>query len=526
MVRNPSVIDILPSSRTGVLRQSAQRNRMLYAIGLLWGAVLLSLIAIAWLFGIFEEPHGYSYLLPWCFATGIVVGFPIVYQLYYDRFDPFHPIVFASWSYFLPGFFIGGMTLALGISQPYYLAYVLDEKTNLPLSFVYVILGFAGLGLGFLLPLGNRIGNLIGDRFPDWNWSPEQILKPTLVLMMLGLTNMFLAFTFGILGYQKVEEIGTYDGLIYMLSLFWLMSSFVLWLYVFRSEKFYTRHYLILTLLIGTAAAKSAFQGNRGSLITVFFLIAFAYVSAKGKIGLKQTFVGGLLIVAALVIGMVYGTTFRNIKTTQETISIDQYAVVVGDTFSAIGSQNMGDNLAKGFGALGDRLDSISPLAVIVSNYEQLAPLEEAYGFSNNIWNELAVFAIPRVVWPDKPVTIDPAKYGDLYFNYSDNAFAVTPMGDLLRNFGPWGVPLGMIVLGFILRMIYAALRENRPFSFWRSAMFYMLITAVSYEATYSAIIPFLVKVSIIAFGGILIIRFFAGSGRSLPLPDETRGVA
>ena len=133
------------------------------------------------------------------------------------------------------------------------------------------------MGLGFLLPFGNRVGNLIGDRLPDWNWSPEQVLKPTLILMMLGLTNMALAFAFGILGYQKVEEIGTYDGLIYMLSLFWLMASFVLWLYIFRSDKFHTRHYLVLVLLIGTAAAKSAFQGNRGSLITVFFLVAFAY---------------------------------------------------------------------------------------------------------------------------------------------------------------------------------------------------------------------------------------------------------
>ena len=130
----------------------------------------------------------------------------------------------------------------------------------------------------------------------------------------------------------------------------------------------------------------------------------------------------------------------------------------------------MGDNLAKGFGALGDRLDSISPLAVIVSNYEQLAPLEEAYGFSNNIWNELAVFAIPRILWPDKPVTIDPAKYGDLYFNYSDNAFAVTPWRPF-ENFGPWGVPLGAR-FRVILRLIYSDLLEHRPFCFWRSASF------------------------------------------------------
>ena len=104
MVRNESTINMIPAPRSRVTAGSEQPDRMLYAIGVLWGLVLLSMIVIAWLFGIFEEPGGYSYLLPWCFATGLVVGFPIVYQLYHDRFDPFHPIIFASWSYFLPDF--------------------------------------------------------------------------------------------------------------------------------------------------------------------------------------------------------------------------------------------------------------------------------------------------------------------------------------------------------------------------------------------------------------------------------------
>jgi rfaE bifunctional protein nucleotidyltransferase chain/domain len=116
-------------------------------------------------------------------------------------------------------------------------------------------------------------------------------------------------------------------------------------------------------------------------------------------------------------------------------------------------------------------MDSISSLAVIVSNYEALAPYEESYGMDNNIVNELSTFFVPRVVWKDKPVSIEPSAYGDLYFNYPENSFTMTPMGDLLRNFGPIGVPIGMLILGFLIRVIYAALIEGQPFSFWRSTV-------------------------------------------------------
>jgi hypothetical protein len=503
-------------NRSPFIRPSASyagKSGLLYGVLVFWGILFVVGVSFAWLTGVFADSTGYFYLLPWCILTGITLASPIVYSIYKQNFDPFNPVIFASWSFFLPGFFIGGITLALGLSRPYFLAYVIDEQYNLPLTFVYVILGFLGLWVGFAMPVGKKIGNAIGNRMPEWNWTPQQILKPALILLVFGLANTAIGFTFGFLGYQKGEEIGTYDGFIFLLSLFWLEATFLLWLYIFRSKKFNSTQYLVLISLIATSFAKSAFQGNRGSLVTLFTVVACAYVCSGKQIGLKQSFVGGMIIIVALVVGMIYGTTFRSVKGNHDQMRIDEYAGVIGDTFSTISSQDMGANLGRAFGALADRLDSISPLAVIVSNYETLAPYEEAYGMADNIWNETVTFLIPRMIWVDKPVTIDPSKYGDLYFNFADNSFTMTPMGDLLRNFGPWGVPLGMIVLGFFLRIAYTACRENRPFSFWRSTMFFMLLTAVSYEGSYGLIIPYMAKIMVFAFLGIVILRIFAGRG-------------
>ena len=495
------------------LSTSDSRRGLLYAVLTFWSLVAVCLIAIVvGEFGFGDRLSKY-YLFPWCLATGAVIAAPSIYLMYRGKFEPFHPLVFAAWSYFFPAFFIGGLVLAAGFAQPYFLAYVQDESFNLPLTFVYIMLGFAGLSVGFIIPYGKRIGHWIGRWTPRWEIPNGKIAFPALILMAFGLANTLLGFALGILGYQKVEQIGMFDGIIYLLSLFWIESSFLLWLYIFRQRSFGISQLLIIVILIVTTLTRSAFQGNRGSLIQFTVLIAFAYSFSGRKLTGKHYFLGAALVIIALIGGMIYGTTFRSIKESQDQVSLDEYAGVVSSTFDKLADQDFGTILVNGFGALAERIDSVSSLAVVVSNYEALAPYEEAWGINNNIYLDTVTFFIPRVVWPNKPVSIEPSKYADLYFNFSENAFTITPMGDLLRNFGPVGVPLGMIVLGFILRILYASLIEGQSFQYWKIALFYMIFTnAVSFEGPYSLIIPMIVKVGFISFVGLLIVRFFVGS--------------
>jgi len=84
-------------------------------------------------------------------------------------------------------------------------------------------------------------------------------------------------------------------------------------------------------------------------------------------------------------------------------------------------------------------------------------------------------------------------------------------MGDLLRNFGPIGVPLGMIFLGLLMRVLYSSLVEGQPFSFWRSTLFYMiLINAISFEGVFSLIIPLIFKVGLVTVLGVVIVKVCA----------------
>jgi oligosaccharide repeat unit polymerase len=190
---------------------------------------------------------------------------------------------------------------------------------------------------------------------------------------------------------------------------------------------------------------------------------------------------------------------------------MEEYATVVIQTFEKVSDQDLVTVFENGLTAIAERFESVSSLAVVVSNYEKLGSYEQSYGLDNNIWKDSITFLIPRILWTDKPVATDPGNYGDLYFNFRENSFTITPMGDLLRNFGPVGVPVGMFILGLFIRAIYSALRENQEFSFWRATLFYMLLTSISYEGSYGLIIPYLVKICIVSVAGILIVRFFVG---------------
>jgi hypothetical protein len=492
-------------------------SNLIYPIILLWGIVILAIFTLF----LFDDGIGNTldkyYLLPWSILTGAVILTPSIYLLIKKKFDPFHPLVFPAWAYFFPAFALGGLILTFDLSQPYYLVYVQDERYELPLTLFYVMLGFAGLSVGFYLPFGRKIGEIIGKKLPDWDWKPEQLFKPGLILLGIGLINTVAAFGLGILGFQKAAEINSYDGIIFLLSLFWLEASFLLWLCIFRTErKLNFNHYLVIGILLLTSLTKSAFQGNRGSLIQLFILISFAFSFSGRKIQFKHKVISGILLTFALVIGMIYGTTFRTIKTNEEQMGMEEYAGVVLKTFEKVSDQDVGTILGNGVSAMAERFESVSALAVVVSNYEKLGAYEAGYGLDNNIWKDSITFFIPRVIWTDKPVATDAGNYGDLYFNYRENSFTLTPIGDLLRNFGPIGIPIGMLILGFIIRTIYSALKENQQFSFWKVTLFYMLLTSISYEGSYGLIIPYLVKVGIISIVGILIIKFFIMKTRTV----------
>jgi hypothetical protein len=481
---------------------------------ILWGIVLAAAIG----FFVISSEEFYRakqfYLIPWVFLTGIVLAAPSAFLWYRKIFHFYHPLAYAAFLYFIPAFFVGGLILSFGISDPYFFSFIQDPRNDLPLTMIVVMLGYSGLTAGYFLPFGKRIGDSLGRILPKWNWETDNLFFPGYVLLLIGMFNQILGYISGVVGYQKLQEIGSFDGILFLMTLIWMQASILLWMAVFRRNKLDSIAVSTAGLLIFTSLIKAFYAGNRGGMFAIVLTVMMGYLLAGRRISLKQGVIGAFVSIFCIIGGMVYGTTFRNVKESEARIGMEKYTEHIFETFEQVSNRNTDSILQQGFYSLAERLDAVSPLAVVVSNYEDLAPYEEGYGLDNNIWKDTVTFFVPRVIWRDKPLASEPRKYGELYFNYGENSFTITPMGDLLRNFGIVGVPLGMMFLGFLLRIIYQSLMENQVFSYWRTTLYFMLLTAISYESFFGGIIPYLSKVAVISIVGILIVHFFIKKSR------------
>lgn len=481
---------------------------LLPILALLATVIIAGTLFFVWLSDDINPVKQY-YLIPWIFLTCVAIAVPNLILWYQGKFKLYNPIVFAAWTYFIPAFVFGGIIVASGLSNPFFVSFIQDPETDLPFTMQIVILGYCGLSFGFLLPFGKKTGKKISDYLPSAKWESESLFTAGGVLLGIGFLNTILGYASGVLGYQKIEEAGSFDGILFLMTLMWLEAGFLLWLLLFKRNLFDFKAILTGAILISTAVAKALYAGNRGGLLSVFIMVLMAFLLTRRKITLKQGMTGLFLLIFCIIAGMIYGTTFRNLKGSESQIGLDQYTEHIFETFETVSKSNTMTTFEQGLMSLAERLDAVSSLAVVVSNYEKLAPYEESYGLDNNIWKDTVTFVIPRVIWQEKPLASEPRKYGELYFNFGENSFTITPMGDLLRNFGVPGVFIGMALLGFLLRILYAAMIEDNEFSYWKTVFYFMILTAVSYESFYGSIIPYITKVGVISVIGILVVNFF-----------------
>lgn len=496
--------------------QEQRRSKFLFPILLLWGTVIVAGAGFLWFENDWNEYLEGFYLLPWILLAGLVVLAPSAYLLYKGRFDPFHPLVFAAWTYVFPAFVCGGVIISFGWVNPYFLAFIDDPHYNLPLTLVYVAAGFLGLTVGFALPVGKFIADKIEPRLPQWQWQPNEVWTSGVALLFAGVGFNILGLIQGVLGFQRITEISSFDSILSFLTVLLSEGTLLLWLAIFGAKRKTGVYWIVLLVLILFLPLRMALLGSRSGLLISVFPILMAFQYSGRKLNAKTAAVSGIVLATAVFFGVIYGTAFRNIKGSESRMAAGDYFGQVLSTLEYLSNENASVIFADSAQSLADRVENLSSLAVVVSNYERLAPYEAGYGLENNIVNDAYTSFIPRFLWKDKPFTSDARAYSDLYFNYGENSFAISPFGDLLRNFGSWGVPLGMLFLGIYLRLIYAALIDTAHPSMWKKVAYFPLLTLVSYEAFYATIFPTILRTCFVLAISLLIVSLLAKKKRRI----------
>ena len=373
-------------------------------------------------------------------------------------------VIFAAWSYVFPAFVLGGVIIAFDWVNPFFMSFIDDPKSQLPLSLVYVGVGFIGLTVGFALPIGRYIAEKCEPPLPNWDWEANQVWVPGIILLFAGIGVNLVGFVQGIMGFQRLTEVGIFDASLYFLLTLLSEGTMLLWLAVFSTKEKKGIYYLVFALLLLMLPLLMALLGSRSSLLISIFPIAMAFQYSGRKLKWQYTAVLGVVLLFAVAIGVTYGTSFRNIKGSESRMDAGDYIGQIGATIDYLSNEDPEILLRNSAQALADRVENLSSLAVVVANYERLAPYEESYGLENNIIN------------------------------------------DTLTSF----MPLGMLLLGIYLRVIHTGLFDTPHPALWKKVAYFPLLTLVSYEAFYATIFPSIVRTGFILAVSLFLVNLIA----------------
>jgi hypothetical protein len=452
-----------------------------------------------------------------CVLCGLAFFLPSIYLKSQRQFDFFHPLAYPVFTYLFPACTVGGLFLLGGYTKPWILDLLPDPDYYISLSLVYILMGFAGLIIGFMLPLGAIGGKALSRMMPCWTWSEKEVLSPGILLLLIGIGMNFWSIAVGTGGYQMRETVAIEGGLVGALMITGNLGSFLLWWSYFKRKKNNLSMHLLMLIPIAQIILNALVSGSRATIVVAALAIFAAYRFAGHHIGRRTIILFAAIGAISIIVGFGLGTTYRNIKGSEDSVSAGESLKYGLDSVQDLAKRDLLDNITDSVNGYLLRLESVSSFSVIVANYERLAPLEAQYGIDNSIWTATWTSLIPRFIWPDKPLISDARAVAALYFNFPTNSFALTIFGDLIRNFGPFGVPIGMAVLGIMLRMIHVAFLERGSTSIWRAASYFLLLSSINYEGFFGSIFPQLVRLGFgLLIGGALVNAFIMYKRKSI----------
>jgi hypothetical protein len=441
------------------------------------------------------------------------------------------PLVLAGWVFWLPMFCLGGVSLALGWTRPYFLDLLADPSAALAASELWALVGFASFALGTEIPGLRRAGTAVSRRLPRGDWPPGSVRWPATLLVAAGLAVAAYALATDALGYaagtrQELSPLPAY------LQTIALVGVSLLWFDLLRTPS-PSRVRLVGTIGgIGAAAVVGAgLAESRAALATWVLVVLLVTALAKVVIAGRVAAIVVAVAASALVLGALVGSTYREVRAGVETTAAgsvgatDGSASRVGDlgvTFERIAERGAG-NVGYVRDRSVQRLEAPGALAVVVARHQELDGVDTEAGAPRVLESAVGSF-IPRVVWSDKPASTDPGAISRLYFEYEANAFAITPMGDLLRDLGPVAVPLAMAFMGLVLRLLHAALVGGDLATAGRVSAFVVLIVRAPgwWEGFYATFLADLVRAGVVvavALGFVHLWIRLAGRSSRAPVP-------
>ncbi len=340
------------------------------------------------------------------------------------------------------------LPLVLGVTDNYYNAPVY-AATDYDYPVQLAFLGWIGMAGAYLFA-----GLIFGRRFGTAQvaWNPRVLARWGFMLM------------FGAMGLSAMRSYlfnASLSGAIlqFVLTIQWLGTG-ILIILARRGELTGAQR---LALLGGFAVSTAMMlaNGNIAPMVLLFAIAAFAMWIAKPHIKTSWLVAAGVALLLAISFrGIVID--FRRTLADQgmEASRSDNLTLMVGLLGRKLTEDGIGGTIAHGMVKTAGR----SAIMDLFANVVRRTPSEIPY-WKGDTYTTLATSMVPRFLWPDKPVKVLGQSFGHRYgFLHATNrstAINLPYMVEFFVNFGGAGVILGMMIVGFIYRVLDTLV--NRP---------------------------------------------------------------
>jgi hypothetical protein len=506
--------------------QKGGRNYATLTISALVLAAMILLLALS-------QDKGVNWVTLNLVVANILIWFlPLWLQFRSGIIDPFHPMVYLGFMFGLPMILMKGVQLALG-GDSTALALTSDRDYFLNLALIYTAFGWLCTLFGFYMPLFRTIARSVS--LPRV-FSEGRRLKLSIVLMMMvvGLACDAILIKEGAFGSSLTEISGNLPliAVVRPLSNWFPMALFIL-VYVATMARASSAWRLTLTVAVCIVVPLSLLSGSRSLLFSLAIVAAAAAFYAYPHIEPRKMLIWLVLCAIGLYVGILVSTQYRHLRQISasfETISPTEMSQYVGQALEDTIHRPLEEQASQSSNILMQRLNSIELLAVTLARAQDLKSAEISVGIDDNIYRELASAFIPRPLWSGKPILTN---FG-LWFSrlYLDSSYVTwsgpSMFGDLYRNFGFWGVPIGMILFGFYLRIIYDCLIIRAKGTLGPMLYLFLLMSA-NLEGGYTGYLLTGSRISFAALVLFAVIYIFRGQkkdrlGIEAAMPDAHAG--
>ena len=201
-----------------------------------------------------------------------------------------------------------------------------------------------------------------------------------------------------------------------------------------------------------------------------------------------------LLAIAGLVLlfGVLVFTQYRDMRRSSfgtASTSAEETLALSGAALRQSARQSLDQQLSYIGASLIERFVALDMLSVTRRALDSLKSAEQAVENRQQHFQGIDCRFYPATSWADKPLV---GEFGlwftRIYLDIPDSISSNGPtiFGDLYRNFGFWGVPVGMFIVGVYLRILYGSLIQRGIHSPLAPLFYIFLYGTFNWEATYT----------------------------------------